>query len=427
MLVYLLYILGLLLIYRVSASALSFSFLFWAFTMPVAFAADAAVRSVFVAGILCWGVGSVVANLVTHFRPSRAIQAYRARPVELGVASAHALYLGLVIAFVIAALFSLYYYSQVGISLFLDEVGYERLVRRHATEGSYFFQRMFRVVMPILCLAYFAMRYCEKTKRYYSTRKLLVAIFVTSALLLFTGMRGNLIIFMFTPFLVALGVINSRVKIRFIVYALTLTISGGSVVTALMAPGLPLAELLLVVLDRISSGASDGIWYVVTEDYGAQGPYLGVTYVNDVKSLFYKLGLISEPAVAYGAQLAEAMLGSAYNGEQAAVYFLGELYANFGLAGVYAGSVVMGFLAQLLYRQLLTGRKTILSFGALVYFSALTLPILGGPTISMFLDYSITVGASYIALALSIAAISALQSSSPHRGLVRANVRVILK
>lgn len=408
---YLFYGIGLLLVYKATASVLAFPFLFWVFTTPVAFASDAAVGSVFSVGALCWGGGAIIANAVTGFHPVEAIRAYRLRPVGFGVSSGHALYLTLLVSFGVATLLSLYYYSQVGISLFSGgDVGYERLVRRHATEGSYALQRVFRVTMPIICIAFFAMRYCDQTRRYYSNAKFAIAILFTSALLIFTGMRGNLIIFMFTPFLVALGLVDARLKLRSIFYALVLTVGGGLVVTTLMYPDLPVAELLTVVAERISAGASDGIWYVVSEDYQSRGPYFGMTYVNDLTSLFYKLGLVGTPAVTYGAQLAEAMLGDAYNGEQAAVYFLGELYANFGLAGVYVGSALVGFLVQLLYRAILRGRKTILSFSARVYFCALILPVLGGPTLSMLLDYTITVGGSYLALVLGVGAINAVSA-----------------
>lgn len=410
---YLLYGVGLLLVYKATASVLAFPFLFWAFTAPVAFASEAAVSSVFSAGALCWGGGAIVANAVTGFRPKEQIRAYRLRPVHCGVLSGHALYVTLLVAFGISALLSLYYYSQVGISLFSSgDVGYERLVRRHATEGSYALQRVFRVTMPIICLSFFAMRFCDQTRHYYSNAKLASAILLTSAFLIFTGMRGNLIIFMFTPFIVALGLIDARLKMRNIIYALGFTVGGGVFVTVLMYPDLPVAELLIVIVERISAGASDGIWYVVSEDYHARGPYLGMTYVNDLASIFYKLGLVGTQAMTYGAQLAEAMLGDAYNGEQAAVYFLGELYANFGPVGVYGGSVLIGFVTQLLYRAILRGRKTVLSFSSRVYFCALTLPILGGPTISMLLDYTITVGCTYFALVLGVGALNAISPRS---------------
>ena len=412
---YLLYLIGILLVYKATASVLAFPFLFWAFLVPVAFAADTSVRGVFATGVLCWGIGAIVANATTGFRPVEAMRAFRLRSVGCGFQSAHALYVTLLLAFGITTLLSLYYFSQVGISLFSDgDVGYERLVRRHATEGSYALQRVFRVTLPIICISYFAMRYCDETRRYYSNTKFAIAILLTSAFLIFTGMRGNLIIFMLTPFLVALGIIDARLNIRNIAYALVLTVVGGLIVTVFMFPDLPVAELLVVVAERISSGASDGIWYVVTDDYHSSGPYLGMTYVNDFMSLFYKLGLVGTPVMAYGAQLAESMLGDAYNGEQAAVYFLGELYANFGMAGVYLGSAFIGFLVQLLYRATLRGRKTILSFGARVYFCALILPILGGPTVSMLLDYTITVGGSYLALVLGVSAINAVSARGAH-------------
>lgn len=407
----LVYGVGLILVYKATANVLSFPFLFWVFTAPVAFAADSDVRGIFAVGALWWGIGAIITNSVKGFRPVAAIKAYRTRSIGSGFASAYALYVTLLLAFGIATVLSLYYYSQVGISLFSGgDVGYERLVRRHATEGSYALQRVFRVTMPIICIAFFAMRFCEQTKRYYSNKKLVFAVFITSALLIFTGMRGNLIIFILTPFLVAVGIIDARLKIHNVVYPLGLTICGGLVVTVLMYPDLPLIDLLIVIIERISAGASDGIWYVVTSDYITNGPYLGMTYVNDFLSIFYKLGLVGSQSMTYGAQLAESMLGDAYNGEQAAVYFLGELFANFGPAGVYFGSAFLGCIAQLLYSATLRGRKTILTFSAWIYFCALILPILGGPTVSMLLDYTITVGCTYLALAIGVSSITAMRT-----------------
>jgi hypothetical protein len=408
---YLLYGFGVFLVYKATANVLSFPFLFWVFTAPVAFAADTDVKGVFAVGALCWGIGAIITNAVKGFRPVPSIKAYRTRSLGCGVSSAHALYVTLLVAFGIATFISLYYYSQVGISLFAGgDVGYERLVRRHATEGSYALQRVFRVTMPIICIAFFAMRFCDQTKRYYSNTKLAFAVFVTSALLIFTGMRGNLIIFIFTPFMVTLGLIEARLKLRNVIYLLGLTIGGGIVVTVLMYPDLPITDLLIVIIERISAGASDGIWYVVSTDYITNGPYLGMTYVNDLLSIFYKLGLVGSQSMTYGAQLAESMLGEAYNGEQAAVYFLGELFANFGPAGVYVGSAFVGCIAQLLYSATLRGRKTILTFSARIYFCALILPILGGPTVSMLLDYTIAVGSTYLALAIAVSTITAMRT-----------------
>jgi oligosaccharide repeat unit polymerase len=364
------------------------------------YSADPTVRGVFVVGIFFWGIGALLINTLTGFRPARAVMVYRLRPVTCGVTSARNLYVTLVVAFGVATLLSLYYYSQVGISIFHDEVGYERLVRRHATGGSYVLQRVFRVMMPILCVAYFGMRYCASTRRYYSNLKFAMAVLVTSAFLLFTGMRGNLIIFLFMPFLVALGLIDPNLRIRNLILALILTFMGGYIVTALMFPDLSSGDLMMVIAERISTGASDGIWYVITEDYETNGPYWGMTYANDLMSLLYKLGLMNSEAMAYGAKLAESMLGSAYNGEQAAVYYLGELYANFGMSGVVVGSVFIGAALQIFYRSLLRRRKSVLYFGASVYFGALILPILGGPTLSMLVDYTITVSGCYFALLL---------------------------
>jgi hypothetical protein len=210
--------------------------------------------------------------------------------------------------------------------------------------------------------------------------------------------------------MVTLGLIDGGLKLRSIIYLLGLTVGGGLVVTVLMYPDLPLTDLLIVIAARISAGASDGIWYVVSTDYIANGPYLGMTYLNDLLSIFYKLGLIGSQSLTYGAQLAESMLGGAYNGEQAAVYFLGELFANFGPAGVYVGSAFVGGIAQLLYSATLRGRKTILSFSARIYFCALILPILGGPTVSMLLDYTITIGGTYLALAFGVTTITAMRT-----------------
>ena len=69
---------------------------------------------------------------------------------------------------------------------------------------------------------------------------------------------------------------------------------------------------------------------------------------------------------------------------------MGELYANFGMFGLLCGSLLLGIFLQFIYILAIRSKKTVILTPVYAYFQALLIPILGGPSLSMLIDYSIT-------------------------------------
>ena len=103
------------------------------------------------------------------------------------------------------------------------------------------------------------------------------------------------------------------------------------------------------------------------------------------------MGLTIQENFTYSAQIAMQILGPKYRGEQAAIYFFGEFYANFGFVGVVFFSLLLGVFLQIISIKTMKTNKTLLRVAALSYFQAVLIMILGGPLVSMFVDYFVTV------------------------------------
>lgn len=412
-----LFTLGLVLIYRAVGNIFSFPLLFWIFTLPVVFSAVDLVQRLFCLSILAWGASAVAVNAISSTDSKAAVQQFRSKPLMLGMKSPNIINCTVIICFLLYTAGSIYYFYKVGVSLFTEDVGLERLLRRHATSGSYFFQRLFRVGMPILCIAYYCMGKCHLTNHLYKRWVFFCMVLLTCAFLIFTGLRGNIVIFFFTPFMVAFGFLINRGHASAVIPVFIFTMLGGLLVNSFMYRDANSLEMLTIILQRLTGGASDGISYVVMEDSPARGLYYGETYFNDLMSLFYKTNIISESYVPFGAYLAESMLGTAYGGEQAAVYFVGELYANFGIFGVILGSLFFGAALQMIYLRSLKIKKTILRFAFITYLSAVILAILGGPTIAMTIDYVVTAFGFYIFSILVAGTLSVFSSRTKVSGV----------
>lgn len=386
------YIFGIFLTYVSVRNFLSFKILFLIWTFPAAVSAYSEVFYIMSLAAFFFGMGAFAYNTASFASTKKLLINYRNQKFEMSYRPGQAF---ISIIFLLSVIFigaSIFYFYSVGISLFGDEVGFDRLVNRHAVSGSYIYQRIFRVFLPIICLVYFCMGYSESYKKYYKRLIFILLVLISFLFLVFTGMRGNTLIFMFFPFLVLFGYLPSGTSSFLLILRITfVTFISGMIVSKAMYPELPLSELLLLIFARVTTGATDGISYMVTIDVPINGFYFGETYFNDFMSLFSKLGLTFNEYMTYGSYLAQSMLGDRYNNEQASIFFSGELFANFGYPGVIVGSFIVGALLQAIYLKTLKTRKDVVLTPILSYFSALFLAILGGPTISMLLDYFITI------------------------------------
>ena len=385
------YLVGIILIFLASKNLFSYQLLFAAYIFPAAVVASEGVFFLMSIGIFSIGVGNLFCNVITFFRPQQSLLKFRNSEVISYFSPRKIFATNLILLFFVFTLLSSIYFYLAGISLFGDEVGYDRLVNRHSVSGSYFFQRLFRVYLPIICMIYLMYSWHHSYKPFFNRGIFFIMLIATSLLLIFTGMRGNLVIFIFFPFVVLFGLVSKGNPFFLILRVFLLTFFGGMIVTQLMYPELDIVQLLELILARITTGATDGISYMYSTDVPINGFYNGSTYFNDILSIFAKLSLVETNAQTYGSYLANEMLGAKYNGEQAAVYIMGELYANFSYFGVFFGCFIAGIFLQLLYVITLHSKKDILFTPILCYFQAAFIAILGGPTLSMTFDYLITI------------------------------------
>lgn len=386
------YILALFISYKASKNIFAPLFIFSMFAFPATMSAKPYVAEILVIGVLCLNIGGyMIAKIIVRDIKCSTIK-YQKSMIKSGYRENRFLLIGFIIYCFTAIVISSYYFSKVGISLFADEVGLARLTARHNVSGSYIFQRFFRVLLPIMCIFYYLLQFNSDTRKYYKTFILVALILITSSLLVFTGLRGNLITFMFTPFLIATGLATEKTGTKSILMLFLLALLGGVLITKLMYGDIQLVDIFFLIVARLSGAATDGIEYSVYSDIPRHGYYFGQTYLDDLLSMASKLKIIDSDAMNYSAYTASKLLGSRYNGEAAAIYFAGELYANFSIIGVIIGSLIMGAIVNYFYIKTLIMPKTIIRLSFMAYFLGVLTIILGGPSLSMFIDYSITVG-----------------------------------
>lgn len=333
------------------------------------------------------GFGSIIYNIVFNASPRRLLAEFRTKPFVNDKAPKCWSVYPLMVLFLLSLLVTIYYYSKVGISLFSLDVGYDRLINRYSIPGARVMQRFFRVYLPVCVICYSLFKYSPHLKKYYSPTILLTIVAVASFFLIAGGMRGNIVIFLFIPFIYIWSLVT-KPKMLPLILTFTGTFLLGILVTLKMYSGVSAQVLFMILFSRFTTGASDGLSVIVggyTENTGLQ---LGYSYFADVASLFSKLGLINTKFVTLGEEIAQNLLGSRYNGERAAVYFSGELFHNFGYLGLVIGSIFIGYLLQYLYIKTLKSRKDMLHLSIYGFITAAFNSILGGPVIATIIDYA---------------------------------------
>jgi oligosaccharide repeat unit polymerase len=380
-------------IYLNTSNIISYIMLLVLFMTPACLTADEEVGFVLAISMFMVSAGGYCFNFINKIRIKSLLKDFKERDIKINFNSTRRFILAIYLLSSIAIIGSIYYFMKIGIPLFAEEVGLERLLARHNVQGSYLYQRLFRVILPISCLCYYLYRYeIGKGNKYI----LFFLIVITSAFLMFTGLRGNLITFMFTPFLILMGMISKKISIKVLFSLFSLGILGGVLISALMYKNSDPIFLIFLILERLGGGATDGISVVIESDVVNNGFYYGSTWINDISSLFFKLGLISAEVLNYSAYIAELMLGERYNGEQAAVYIFGEFYANFGFYGNIIGSFILGLILQNIYVHVLRSSKNLLRISIYSYFQASLIMIIGGPSVTMAIDYIVSIGIFYI-------------------------------
>lgn len=394
------YIISLFLFLKATKNICSFSVLYALLLALPTLYAEPEVKAVMVSGIFFMSLGQYLTHQI-YFKTQTAyfLEKARSERPRIGTINIKALKIGIALATLIAVAGSLYYFKKVGISLFAEEVGLARLQNRHSVSGSFLFQRLFRVVLPTLALVYLGYL-MTKSLRVKNILVLLMLINLTGLFLVFTGIRGNIVTFLFFPLLVFMGLYTKQVTLKNISYLFVLTMVFVLYTTYSMYKRLGIDAnffvLVELVFDRLTKAATDGIQQSILSDIPANGYYYGSLYIEDILSLLSKLGIVPQQHENYSAQMAHEMLGANYNGEAAAVFIFGEFYANFGFVGNCIASFISGIFLQIFYISTLKHKKTVIRMAISSFFSASLISIMGGPTLSMLVDYAITCFVLYV-------------------------------
>ena len=382
------FIMGICLILKATKNIFAFVILSYWVMIPTLFYAPSKILQLFALSAFFKGLGALFANYVSRFHPKKELRIFKEKPISNFLISKNILNYTIWICIFTSIIAGIYYFSKVGIALFTEDVGYYRLIYKTGIKGWFVFLRIIRALFPILIMVYFLkIQNNRKLKQYV----ILVFLILTNALfLMFTGMRANLIIFMFTPALVFSGLFFKKISYKLLVTIFLFALVVAAMTTALMYNTADIFYIANIILTRIAYGAIDGISYIVYGLIPQEGLFHGATYIMDIKSLIYKLGFTTDKIYNFSEYIAKTLMGNKYTNEQAANYLEGELYANWGTLGVMAGGLVAGIILQSIYIKTLRFSKDIVFFPFCVYFQSILVAILGGPVLSMLIDNTIS-------------------------------------
>lgn len=302
-----------------------------------------------------------------------------------------AIFLGVTCTFI-----SSVYFAVVGISILSENVGVARLENRNSIPGAFIFQRFFRVLFPTVVILLYGL-YISTPNRSYSKVRLswvflTIFLIINGSFLVFTGIKGNIITFLIIPLVIFHNLYVARTTLLGLFLLFGISTIFLYFLVSNMIPNANFLGLVQFILFRLGSGATDGLHYVIHIYQPAYGYQYGATIIQDIFSIFGKLGVTYFDDKSLGQKIASDLLGAKYRGEQAAVTLSGELFLNFGRFGLVLASVLVGYFLQYIYVYSLRKNLTALKLVFLSYLQAATILILGGPVFSMLLDYLIFCG-----------------------------------
>ena len=363
-------------------------------TIPAIIYSDYYTGIVLGLSFLFFAVGGIIYNIIFKVNVKRLLRVSHTADFSLDGKSILALRATAYILGFASIAISIAYFAQVGISLFADQVGTARLDNRNAANGSFLYQRVFRVLFPTVILYLYVLwrtgpkkitfRFIRVSSVYF-----VIFLFLNIAFLAFTGMKANVVMFLIFPILIFHSLYIAKISNLNSIIALILVFCSIFFMIHRMMPTEEITGIFNFLLFRIGSGATDGLHYVIHIYEPKVGLQFGYTILNDFLSLFGKLGIPGLPKESLGQQIAMDLLGARYNGEQAAVTLSGELYLNFGVVGLTILSIILGCFLQHFYVRALKSKSSVLRAIFFAYAQSAILMILGGPVFSMALDYFI--------------------------------------
>ena len=381
---------GVLLLFRATRSFCAFPVVYYWQLVPSAWFAGPAVLPLLALSAFAKGVGALCTNGLLRYRPRLELSAFRKKPLQNLMGSRSVFSYALFVCLVLTIFLVAYYFRTVGISVLMEDPAHARLLAKDNIQGWFVFQRFLRIMFPLLIMIYF-LGGLRRGRRSYVVASVLTLL--CAVLIVFTGFRGNVGLFIFYPFAMLAGLLNRQASRRIVWGLGTLTALSALAINLLMKPEEGLIDVLTELWSRVMTTGFDGITFVVEDLVPRRGFFDGSTFLDDALSMLYRAGLSSSESYNFSAYVAKELLGDRYINEQAGVGAEGELYANFGFAGIVLGAFLMGAVSQVLYVRTVRAEKDVVMTPVFVELHLMLVIASGGPLLGTFLDYSITVTA----------------------------------
>lgn len=394
----LVFFIGLAAIYLATRNPFSYLLIFYWLSLPGVLVLPTRAGEIFAVGTLARGIGLLAGNALFKFKPQKELADFRKSPMTslFGSVPTGLIAVGFLVLVIVGI--ALTYFGTVGIAVLAAEPGEARLLLKGAP-GTWLVMRLIRQLMPILLfICYLHWRGRMNLPR----AAILAALFlVTTLMLMAVGFKGNILMFLTVPAILLLTLVNPKLPIRWLLLTGAAAVLAAIMVSAAHVHSMDPRVIWDLLWDRLAYQSFDGLIFLTYYTVPVYGYQHGATFWHDFMSLFYKLGLTDEPAQNIGAMVASQMAGQSYMGTQAATYFEGELYFNFGMWGVLLGGAVVGVLLQGLYVFALRLRKDAVLLPFVVLFQVGILMSLGSPFISMVVDNTASI-IFFLALLLGV-------------------------
>lgn len=318
-------------------------------------------------GMIIVPAGSLMANIITGFRPKIAFGNFISRPIK-GNLQRENVFILIFLSFAVLSLFAMIEYFIAILSFtdipLLSQIGHvggisgakSRLDATNLLPHFWRYNYVYLFVLPFLTLIAFVKSFSKngniKTKKWK-----LIFIFLASFTFLISLLLlvKESIVLLMLMFFVAILLIKSDINYRILVYFFAVVIGS---LTSLYYILIGFRESYFVTLttifgaiyNRITLGYSESLFYAFKLFPDKHDFLYGLSFPNPGHILPFEPFSLSRFIYDYS----NGML----SGGSSPVIFFGEMYANFGFIGMIASMIFVGILLQFIYIHMITREKT---------------------------------------------------------------------
>lgn len=313
-------------------------------------------------GAFCYAAGAIVAASRVHFRPRKELQDFREAPFESLFPFKKAFFISLSLAGIASILLVVYYFYDTGIPLLSE---WPSKARTLGARGRGIFIRSGITYLPLLLtIAYL---YHKFAKRLSSRLLALLLLAGSLSFIILLGGRGTFSFYLI-PFMLVYGVVCREKDLKK-VYVLCLIFLISALVIQYTLPSyqdIPLRDAVGILLGRLTMQQAEAFDYIVYDLAEQKDFFMGQAHWTGIKGILSTLRIIP-----HGSSFGEIMFykktGNTSIPFTLSTTTFGDLYLDFGLAGVCIGMFLYGFIAESLYIRMLRGRKDFFLFPIISY------------------------------------------------------------